>query len=62
MVKKIIYAYLLFIDWFYLFKSGCLKKHDFDYIVTSYRGNDMFFQRCRKCNYVEGFSQPQGEK
>lgn len=54
MINKIVYAYFNFLDWYNLFKSGCLKEHDFEYILTEYNGNKMFFEHCTRCKYTQG--------
>lgn len=53
-LNKLVLLYLHFKEWLYLFKKGCLKSHDIDYIVTSYEGKSMIFEHCVRCKYTEG--------
>ena len=54
MINKIVIKYLEFREWLHLHDKGCLKGHDFEYIVTQYEGKPMFFEHCTRCKYTEG--------
>jgi hypothetical protein len=57
MVRILVLWYFHFKDWWFLFRKGCLKSHDFDYIVISKEDYDMFFEHCTRCHYVQGISE-----
>ena len=46
--------YLHLKEWLFLLRKGCLRSHDFDYILTDYKDKKMFFMHCVRCNYTEG--------
>jgi len=48
----------MFLDWINLFKNGCLKMHNFQYISTKYNDRNMFFKNCKSCGYTEAFYEP----
>lgn len=39
-------------------KTGCLRKHNYDYIVSEYGGLQMFFEVCTRCKDTRGLTEP----
>lgn len=54
MLTKLIYAYFHLLDWLHIYRKGCSKGHDFEYIITHYEGKVMFFEHCTRCKHTEG--------
>lgn len=54
MLRKIVYAYFYLLEWLHIYRKGCSKGHEFEYIVTEYQGKVMFFEHCHRCKYTEG--------
>ena len=54
MLRKLVYAYFHLLEWLHIYRKGCSKGHEFEYIVTEYQGKVMFFEHCHRCKYTEG--------